>query len=228
LTQNHKYYLIWPLYKNSLPNIGEARQSVAWTNLLMNKAPHLLQLEKRVKQNQTLPLFTKLLGAKDYPFRNGQQATTKGCIVWTDYAVFSWQLLLYLIRTCPTIAYEQILDFCFDKEQSYLPRWKTINQIVMAQEAEMLQVEMDELDRWYDEVNITHLSPQSYHQMYGWFGADIRDIGYLAFDYFMHERDGYKSWQLAIQHYLNAIENLPSEQANQLFNEHLKPLLQTV
>ncbi len=185
----------------------------------------MLHLKKRTVANQTLPILTNLFSKKDYPFKNGQQVETKGCIVWNDYAINTLQLLLFILQICPEKSYEQIVSDYFDEAQSNQPKWDNIVAKLSEKAPDVTPVELDELDRWYDEVSITHLSPQSYHQLYRWFGPEVRNIGYQAFDYFMSERDGIKAWQQAIEQHLHNLVNLPKEQAQALFESHLKHLL---
>lgn len=228
MKQNHKYYLIWPDEFVALPPANEALQHIERSRLLNSKAPHLLHLEKQIKHKQTLPLMTRLRKTKDYPFKNGQQPNTKGCIVWTDYAIYSWPLIIYLLKINPAISLDKVIDDCFKHNNPSEPQWDAILTLFSEQGSNTPIVETDELDRWYDEVSLTHLSPQSYHQLYKWFGADIKNIGYMAFDYYMQDRDGLKAWQQAIQQHLATMNNLPAEQAQVLYDTYLAPLLNLV
>ncbi|MBR8535051.1 hypothetical protein KDU71_05735 [Carboxylicivirga sediminis] len=199
-------------------------EQIALVNLIRNNAPHLLIPEKRNKANSSLPMLTQLFSNNDYPFKNGQQLHTKGSIVWTDYAIYFWQLTLYLLKTHSNISFVDLLKTCFSND-SYQPDWQAIAPLIATNGTQSPIVETDELDRWYDEISLTHLSPHSYHQLYQWFGIDLKEIGYQAFDYFMIHRDGSNAWQKAIQHYLRNINNLPNKTASAIFDDYLKALL---
>ncbi|MBS2209977.1 hypothetical protein KEM09_01080 [Carboxylicivirga mesophila] len=224
MEQNHKYYIIWPLDQPTLPSGKAAAKQVDFVNLIRNKAPHLLIPEKRSLSNTSLSMVSLLISKKEYPFKNGQQAHTKGSVVWTDYAIYFWQLVLYLLKTHPAIGLEELLRTCFHAD-SHQPNQQSIETLMATYGTHSPIIETDELDRWYDEISLTHLSPQSYHQLYRWFGIELKAIGYQAFDHFMNQRDGIKAWQQAIQQYLSDIDNLPDDIASSIFDDYLQALL---
>ncbi|WP_439182992.1 hypothetical protein [Carboxylicivirga taeanensis] len=225
MEQNNTYHLIWPAEYQTLPPTDIAIKQVHIANVLLKKAPHLLTPEKHSKPNISLPIKAKLFSGKHYPFKKGQQKPTKNSVVWTDYVVSTWPLLLYLLRNNPDETYEDILLKYFDINQGCHPKWESIAQLAQTKGTDTLAVDLDELDSWYDEISLTHIAPQSYHELYKWFGTELREIGYLSFDFFMTHREGSKAWHQAIMQHLNEIDNLPGVQAQTLFEKYLKPLL---
>jgi hypothetical protein len=206
-----------------MPNVEQARNNLDLVIELTKYVPHLLKEEKRRLVHQTLNFTKRIRLPKDYPFKNGQQTTTKGSIVWTDYSIQTWPLLLQLLGTSSN-SFEQIFNEFFDQNKQFLPDLMAIKQQLANNLNETKPVCMDELDRWYDEISTTLIKPQAYHLLYAWFGNDLHQIGYDAFDYFMEERDSLIAWQKAILSHLSNISNLPAEQREFLMNKHFNNL----
>ena len=218
VVQNKSYFLIWPDNLQVMPNEQMASDSSKHVHVLQKIAPHLPVAIKRIVENQSLSWAQTLFYKKSYPFKNGQQANTKGSIVWTDYKIMHWPLMLLLLKLCNEHPYSQVIQTFFINNET--PDWKTITDFLKKKGQTTEIVEMDQLDQWFDEVSITQIEAQNYHQLYRWFGNSVKDIGYAAFDYFMEDRNGRSAWQRAIEQHLKSISNLP--------DEHLHALLQCV
>lgn len=222
--QNTQHYIVWPIEQTNRPNIRQSRNNLDLVIVLNKYAPHIVKEEKRVLVHQSLSFIKRLKLPKDYPFKNGQQSNTKGSIVWTDYAINFWPLLLSLLKSSKG-TYSEVMDHYFAKNNSLLPDWNSIKQHLISHCAPTKTIGTDELDRWYDEISATLIKPQAYHQLYGWFGTDVREIGYDAFDFFMISRDTFNAWQQAINKHLGHFNNLPKEQQEYLMNNYFNVLL---
>ena len=220
MVQNTKYYLIWPRWLTKIPDQQQAKIHLGWMKLFYTCAPHILLKEKRVLPNAYIPLIKRLTVNRTYPFKNGQQAATKGSVVWTDYSVHHWPLVLYLLSISTDKDLSSIEKLVTDQ-----PNWQEITDIIHKNGKVNASVEMDELDRWYDEISATHIRPTSYHELYRWLGSDIKEIGYRAFDHFMNDRNGEAAWQKAIEEHLKKLPNLPGEIQQKLFKNFINDLI---
>ncbi|MCT4647659.1 MAG: hypothetical protein N4A74_21910 [Carboxylicivirga sp.] len=215
MVQNKKYFLIWPLHMEQMPNNKAANASQDLVRLINTYAPHLLIKEKRILPNTSIPIIQRITSAQDYPFKNGQQTQTKGSVVWTDYSIYYWPLQLYLWFIGSN------LSLLADEE----PEWHEVSEIIRNKGSKQKRVETDELDRWYDEISITHLHPAHYHELYRWFGEGLKEIGYQAFDFFMESRVGEAAWQKAIEKYLENLTGLSDDLRQGLLNNYLKDFI---
>ncbi len=223
MLQNNQLYIIWPKEQATIPTPQQARDNTELVFVLKTYAPHLIKEEKRLLQHQILSFVKRLTLPKDYPFKNGQQEQTKGHIVWSDFKIGTWPMLLQLLKTNSAITYEALMKHYFDADRQ-TPNWQAIKEHLISTGNETKAINTDELDRWYDEISATHIKPQSYHALYRWFGNDIREIGYAAFDFFMDDRNTLTAWQKAIQVHLSTITNLPKGQHDYLMSQHFNNL----
>ncbi|WP_430813887.1 hypothetical protein [Carboxylicivirga sp. RSCT41] len=207
-----------------MPKPQEALHNLDLVDKLNKYVPHILKKEKRILVHRSLSFIQRLSLPKGYPFRNGQQTNTKGCIVWTDYSISSWPLLLSLLKSDKR-SFDQVLYQYFIKNDKLIPDWNIIKQQLVEHHTVIKSISIDELDRWYDEISATLIRPQAYHELYQWFGSDVRDIGYDAFDYFMESRNTVDAWQQAINKHLGSISNLPKEQNDYLMNKYLNKII---
>ncbi|MCG8578365.1 MAG: hypothetical protein MI866_00510 [Bacteroidales bacterium] len=222
--QNTQYYIIWPLEQAEMPSPRKARYNLDLVDKLNNCIPHIIKKEKRILVHQSFGFIKRLQLPKDYPFKNGQQPHTKGNIVWTDYAISTWPLLLSLLKSNSN-TFEEVLSQYFVMKIGLLPEWNIIKQHLISNCTKIKGINTDELDRWYDEISATLIKPQAYHQLYQWFGTEVREVGYSAFDYFMESRDTFNAWQKAIDKHLSDFTNLPKEQKDWLINKYFNTLL---
>jgi len=216
LVQNKSYFLIWPDNLSVMPDEKMASDFLKRVRILQERAPHLPNATKRTLKNRSFSWTQSLFHIKSYPFKNGQQANTKDSIVWTDFIVMHWPLVILLLQLCHELSYDQVIKTFFANDKT--PDWKIITDTLEKKGLTTNIVEVDLLDQWFDEVSITQIEAQNYHQLYRWFGNSVKDIGYAAFDYFMEDRNGRSAWQRAIEQHLKSISNLPEE--------HLHALLQ--
>ncbi|MBK3518689.1 hypothetical protein [Carboxylicivirga marina] len=214
-----EHYIIWPAGQKSLPNNSEVKQNTELVNTIKLKAPHLLKPIKRQLPKASISWTKSLFFGDDYPFKNGKQVSTKGCIVWTDYQIKQWPLLLFILNNAVHQSFEEgIVKYFLDADLNSEPNWDEI-RIIFKKCKPIRNINTDELDRWYDEISTTHIHPESYHDLYHWFGLAVRDIGYFAFDIFMKKRNGSIAWGEAIKAHLDNIPNLPVKIKNMLMGD---------
>ncbi|TRX72618.1 hypothetical protein [Carboxylicivirga sp. M1479] len=217
------YFLLWPHECDAMPAPKQVEESMQLIEMLQQKAPHLVNKQKRFVPKQSITWTQRLLLPSTYPFKNGQQAQTKGGVVWTDYKVSFWPLMLFILKIDGGLAWEQVQQQFF-YEETELPNWQAISQHLQSCE-NVSAIDMDELDRWYDEVSITHISPLAFHQLYEWFGMDLKEISYSAFDFFMEKRNGVDAWIKALQKHLSRLQTLTSTEREYLLSHYLIKLL---
>jgi len=82
----------------------------------------------------------------------------------------------------------------------------------------------DIIDHCYDEIKMTGLSAWSYHQLFRWFGEDMQQVGYNAFDYYVRSRDGKNAWEDSLKDYLDTY-NFPKEIKDSIFQNYIIALL---
>ncbi|MCU4156557.1 hypothetical protein J1N10_11270 [Carboxylicivirga sp. A043] len=224
LLQNTHHYIVWPVEQSNMPDIRQSRNNQDLVVTLNKYAPHLLRTEKRLLVQKSFRFLKQLTLPKDYPFKNGQQTTTKGSIVWTDYAVYTWPLIIQLLKSNASLSFENVIDKYLNSQANRTPNWTAIKEHLITSCTETKFITTDELDQWYDEIGTTLIKPQVYHELYRWFGDDVRELGYTAFDYFMEERNTFSTWQKAIHAHLSTITNLPNEQRDYLMSKHFNNL----
>ena len=221
---NTEYFIYCDLEANTLPDKALVQSRRIILEKMQIAVPHLLHKKKRIMPNQTISWLHGLRLGKSYPFRNGDQKDTKGAVVWTDYFFNYWPLLMTLLSIYSDMDYKSLIDTLKPKDQQKL-NWDELLELVSHCENRKELVTTDELDRWYDEISTTLLQATSYHALYRWFGDELQQIGYDAFDFYMAERDGAKAWHKALKKHVNAIQNLPDEVGEHLMTTYWFPLL---
>ncbi len=222
---NREYYIYCGMEELCLPDktLLKLRQLVL--DRIRVSAPHLLHKVKRFMPNQTISWIDALKNTKAYPFSNGDQPETRKGVVWTDYRFFYWPLLLALLRLHPDKTYKDVVSALITDNRHDL-NWERLLQLLPQKNTAKRLIQTDELDRWYDEISITHLKPDAYHVLYSWFGDEVREIGYNAFDFFMKERDRKEAWHKALKKQMQTITQLPYEFSNRVLVSDLLPLVQ--
>ncbi|GEM_PF-4556574 len=222
---NIKYYILLPDKATSLPTISRVKQQIEIAEIIKRKSGHLLIEEKRMLENNSINLINKLFLPKNYPFKNGQQPETRNSIVWTDFSIYTWPLLIQLLKISPAQHIDKMIELMFKNPDQNELKWDQIAKTFSDIPEDHQRIEMDELDRWYDEINITLLPATSYHQLYNWFGPEVKDIGYDAFDHFTISRNGPEAWKIAIENYLKSINNLPEGYRQELIDRYITPII---
>ncbi|MBS2098195.1 hypothetical protein [Carboxylicivirga linearis] len=201
---------------------------------IIDAFPYIIQKEKRVSNDFKLSKWNSLLKGGDYSFRKG----IEGNVQWEDYSLNIVSLFLAMIRIQPSISFTELLNiFCTEKEQEssneYGLNWnKLIDYLEEANlptfytlvDQPMLNI-IDLVDKFYDEIKITHIHPVAYQQLFYWFGEATVGIGYNAFDEFNRNRNSKTAWASAIEEHLK-IYGLNEEIFNVFLNNTLYPLLQ--
>jgi len=201
---------------------------------IKNVFPYIVQKEKRVSNDFKLSKWDSLLKGSDYSFRKGKDSNVQ----WDDYSLNLVSFFLAMIRIQLSYTFSELLnEFCTergpDSVNKYALNWSRL--IDYLEEADFSgfydrihQPEMnlvDLIDRFYDEIKITHLHPSSYQQLFYWFGEATVEIGYQAFDEFNRNRNSKIAWVSAIEEHLRAY-GLEEEMYNLFLNDTLHPLLQ--
>jgi len=221
---NHRFYIYSPGEPNVLPNKHVVNRQHGVLDKIRSTAPHVLKKEKCFLANMHISWIKSLKNGKNYPFKNGELPETKGGIVWTDYHFEYWPLMIVLLSLYPDRNYDDFSTSLIVDTKNI--NWNYLLNLLDVNQNSKELVSSDELDRWYDEISATLIQPTSYHALYGWFGHDLQQIGYDAFDYFMDERNGQKAWHKVLDQRLQAIHNLPDDVRKYLMEAYLFPLLQ--
>lgn len=223
---NQEYYIYCHISAQCLPSKALVKSRQLILDKLQTSAPWLLQKTKRFMPNQKINRLRSIKPDKAYPFRNGLQPETKGGVVWTDYKLSYWPLLIALLKLNRDKTYAHIVGaLTTDKGQGL--NWDALRHLLHEITTPKSLRQTDELDRWYDEISATLILPASYHALYYRFGDEVQQIGYDAFDFFMEERNGTRAWQKALEKHLKAIPNLPVNMQADVMNTDLLNLLST-
>ena len=227
MRNNQEYYIYCDLNVSVLPSKQEVETSTVVLQTLQRTMPHLLHTTKRYMPHQKISWLEGLKHGKDYPFHNGRQAETKDGVVWTDYKLYYWPLMLALLKQNSALDYQHVHNKLFNCPELAL-NWEAFDHLLKGINAYQQLIEMDELDRWYDEISATLINARSYHALYRWLGNDVRQVGYDAFDFFMTERDREVAWHKALAKHLETIKQLSPEMRENLLVTYLQPLIKRV
>ncbi|MBI9065039.1 MAG: hypothetical protein JEZ14_23840 [Marinilabiliaceae bacterium] len=116
---------------------------------------------------------------------------------------------------------EKMVELLSEKETSSFSLWM---DKAFQKQLETIEELPDIIDHCFDEIKVTGLSALSYHQLFRWFGEDVQQVGYNAFDYYVRSRNGRKAWEDALKDYLETY-NFRNEISDDIFQNYIIPLL---
>ncbi|MCU4163903.1 hypothetical protein [Carboxylicivirga caseinilyticus] len=200
--------------------------------------PFVIRQEIQNSDSFKLSFLNQFFNGDNYSFKRRQDR--KVGIQWKDYSVQLLPMLLALKRidlekSISDLVHALILEVEHSNNNrcSIELNWKWLIEFVENYRIQSFTERigqsdinlMDLIDKFYDEVKMTHLHPASYYLLFEWFGEATVDIGYNAFDLYNQSRDSKMAWEKAIKNHM-VIYNLDDSLFNYIFNERICKLLE--
>ena len=230
----NKIFILLRKEDEQLPSKNEDAIRRRLLKNIMDAFPYIIQKEKRISNDFKLSKWDSLFKGSDYSFRKGEN----DIVQWDDYALNISTMFLAMIRIQPSNTFTELLDTFYvgrEKEPAYEYTLNWNRLIDYLEEANLpsfytlvdqpMMNFVDLVDKFYDEIKITHLHPVAYQQLFYWFGEATVGIGYNAFDDFNRHRNSKMAWTSAIEEHLRTY-GLKEEMHNVFLNDTLYPLLQ--
>lgn len=239
--KNEFIFLLFRDSDTELPGRREDRARRQLVDEMRQWFPYLCEQEKRIINNKTLGLIKLLFNTKDYSFYNSNDGLSL-----IDMKVYVGPLLLALQRETKTMPFSEIrsrfiaddtnVDCRLHESKGLSVNWNAIFSFMKEKQISCFQKQfacdsslhysrlIELIDKCYDEIKLTLISPEAYHDIFRFFGEATIEIGYKAFDIFSECRDGITAWRQALKIHLERYK-LDHKFEDELLNTQLYPLL---
>nr|WP_321406098.1 hypothetical protein [uncultured Carboxylicivirga sp.] len=237
LLSDCKVYCILRGNENQLPSKKKDAERKVQLTRIRQIFPFVFKQEIRNSDSFKLSFSHQFFSGDNYSFKRKQDE--KVGIQWIDFSVQLLPMLLALKRIDLEKSVSDLVNgLILEVEHSNKNRcsielnWKWLNEFVENYRIQSFterigQPEMDMMDlidKFYDEIKMTHIHPVSYRQLFEWFGEATVEIGYNAFDLYNQSRDREMAWKKAINNHLT-IYNIDDNLFNYIIDKKIYKLL---